>query len=176
MKKPHFSKQIGTIKPHTSWLMLAPFTLLFIVFTIIPILAAVGLSFTDFNMVQFPRFVFFENYERLFLDDEIFIISLKNTLIFAFLTGPVGYLLSFIFAWLINEFNPKLRSLLTLVFYSPTLAGNVYFVWLYIFSGDPNGMVNAYLRNLGLIGINHTVGITGKYVQPHKIHIAGQCR
>ena len=139
------------MKSHTSYLMLAPFAVLFLIFTVIPVLAAVGISFTNFNMVQPPKFVGLENYSRIMLDDEVFIIALKNTLIFAFITGPIGYILSFVFAWCINEFNPKLRALLTLIFYSPTLAGNVYFVWTFIFSGDQYGMLNGFLMNLGVL-------------------------
>lgn len=136
----------------TSYVMLAPFALLFTVFTVIPVFASVILSFTNFNMVQTPHFAGLDNYARLFLEDEEFLISLKNTIIFAFMTGPVGYILSFVFAWCINEFNPKLRSILTLIFYAPSLAGNVYVVWTYIFSGDQYGLINSYLMSWGFMG------------------------
>ncbi|MBQ8753236.1 MAG: sugar ABC transporter permease [Clostridia bacterium] len=136
----------------TSYVMLAPFALLFTVFTVIPVFASVILSFTNFNMVQTPTFAGLDNYARLFLEDEEFLISLKNTIIFAFMTGPVGYILSFVFAWCINEFNPKLRSILTLIFYAPSLAGNVYVVWTYIFSGDQYGLINSYLMSWGFMG------------------------
>ena len=132
-------------------IFLAPFTILFVVFTILPILAAVGLSFTYFNMLETPSFVGFDNYVRMFFDDDVFLIALKNTMIFALITGPIGYILSFIFAWLINEFGRGLRSLLTLIFYMPTLAGNVYFVWTYIFSGDSYGLLNSTLIKLGVL-------------------------
>ena len=139
------------IRSRTSYAMLAPFTVLFLLFTIIPVISATFISFTSFDMVNTPVFVGVKNYMRLFLNDEVFIIALKNTLIFAFLTGPVGYILSFLFAWCINEFGPKLRSLLTLVFYAPSLAGNVYFVWSFIFSGDQYGALNGFLMDLGFI-------------------------
>ena len=88
-----------------SLVFLAPFTILFFLFTILPILAAVGLSFTYFNMVDTPAFVGFDNYVRMLFDDDVFFIALKNTAIFAMITGPVSYILSFLTAWLINEFN-----------------------------------------------------------------------
>lgn len=131
--------------------MLAPYTLLFLVFTVIPIAASVYLSFTYFNMLQPPKWIGFSNYIRLFLNDDVFLIAVKNTLIFAFITGPIGYVLSFIFAWFINELRPRLRALLTLVFYAPTLAGNVFFIWIYIFSGDSYGFVNSRLMQLGIL-------------------------
>jgi len=135
----------------TSYVMIAPFAILFTVFTIIPVIIAVGFSFTSFDMVKLPVFVGLENYQRMLLDDEIFITALKNTLIFAFMTGPVGYILSFVFAWCINEFRPWLRSLLTLIFYAPSLTGNVYFVWTFIFSGDQYGFLNGMLMDLGIL-------------------------
>lgn len=134
-----------------SLVFLAPFTILFFLFTILPILAAVGLSFTYFNMVDTPAFVGFDNYVRMLFDDDVFFIALKNTAIFAMITGPVSYILSFLTAWLINEFNRFVRTILTLIFYLPSLAGNVYFVWVYIFSGDSYGLLNDVLIRLGIL-------------------------
>ncbi len=134
-----------------SLVFLAPFTILFVLFTILPILAAVGLSFTYFNMVDSPAFVGFDNYIRMLFDDDVFFIALKNTAVFAMIIGPVSYILSFLTAWLINEFNRFVRTILTLVFYLPSLAGNVYFVWVYIFSGDSYGLLNDVLIRLGIL-------------------------
>ena len=130
---------------------LVPFSIFFGLFTILPILAAIVLSFTYFNMMSAPTFVGFDNYIRLFFDDDVFLIALKNTAIFAMITGPISYILSFLVAWLINEFNRTVRTILTLIFYLPSLAGNVYFVWTYIFSGDSNGFLNSILLKLGAI-------------------------
>ena len=138
-------------KQGPSLAFLAPFTVFFFLFTILPIMAAIVLSFTYFNMVSTPTFVGFENYVRLFFDDDVFWIALRNTAIFAMITGPISYVLSFFVAWLINEFNRTVRTILTLIFYLPSLAGNVYFVWTYIFSGDSNGFLNSILIRLGLL-------------------------
>lgn len=138
-------KQIPSI------LFLTPFSVFFLMFTIVPILAAIVLSFTYFNMVSTPTFVGFDNYIRLLFNDDVFLIALKNTAIFAMITGPISYVLSFLVAWLINEFNRSVRTILTLIFYLPSLAGNVYFVWTYIFSGDSYGFLNSILLRLGLI-------------------------
>ena len=109
------------------------------------------MSFTDFDMVRLPRFVGLQNYTTLFLDDDIFIKSLGNTLFYALVTGPAGYLLSFLVAWLLSETSRGVRAVLMLIFYAPTLAGNVYMVWTYIFSGDSYGMLNSLLLRWGLI-------------------------
>ncbi len=134
----------------SSLIFLAPFTILFVLFTILPIAAAIVLSFTYFNMLSAPTFVGFDNYIRMFFDDDVFLIALKNTAIFAMITGPISYILSFMVAWLINEFNRFVRTVLTLVFYLPSLAGNVYFVWTYIFSGDSYGLLNNLLTKFGI--------------------------
>ena len=138
-------------KNRNVYFLLAPWLIVFIVFTIAPIFSAVTLSFSSYNILQPAKFNGFDNYLRLFLDDDVFILSLKNTAIFAVITGPVGYLLSFIIAWMINDMSPRARSVLTLLFYSPTLAGNVYFIWLFIFSGDSYGLINSNLLKLGAI-------------------------
>ncbi|MEV5028877.1 carbohydrate ABC transporter permease [Paenibacillus sp. LPE1-1-1.1] len=134
-----------------SYILLAPYMVLFAVFTVLPVLVSVVLSFTYFNMLEFPRFVGWQNYTRLFLDDDVFLIAVKNTLLFAVITGPISYIACFVFAWIINELSPKLRAVMTLVFYAPSISGNVYFIWLMIFSGDRYGIANGLLLKFGFI-------------------------
>lgn len=138
-------------KSKESYVFLAPFLLFFTVFILIPIICSVFFSFTYFNMLQAPKFVGFENYIRLFLEDDVFVKALQNTLVFAVLTGPLGFLLSFVVAWFINELNRFARSIITLFMYAPTLAGNVYFIWTFIFDGDAKGLMNSTLMKIGLI-------------------------
>lgn len=138
-------------KSRASYVLMAPFLILFLVFVVIPILSSVFLSFTSFNMLQIPKFVGFDNYIRMFLEDDVFVKALRNTVVFAIITGPLGYVLSFVVAWLINELNRGLRWFLTLVMYAPTLAGNIYYIWTYIFSGDSKGLVNSSLIQIGII-------------------------
>jgi len=134
-----------------SYILLAPYMLLFAVFTILPVIISMILSFTYFNMLEFPRFIGWQNYTRLFLEDDIFLIAIKNTLLFAVITGPVSYIACFVFAWIINELTPKLRAFMTLVFYAPSISGNVFFIWLMIFSGDRYGIANGFLIKWGFI-------------------------
>ena len=138
-------------KNKVAYVMIAPFMLLFFVFTVFPVFLSIVLSFTDFNLLEFPHFLGLDNYIRLFLDDDIFILACQNTLIFASITGPVSYLLSLLIAWFINELGPKLRSIVTLVFYAPSISGSVYLVWQTLFSSDSYGWVNGTLINLGII-------------------------
>mgnify|MGYP003292562004 CR=1 FL=1 len=135
----------------SSYYMIAPFMIAFLIFTVIPVIAAIVLSFTDFNMLQTPNFVGFDNYKTLFLNDDVFIIAVKNTLIMAFITGPGGYIACFIFAWFINELSNKVRAFMTLVFYAPSITGGAFFIWTYILSGDRYGVLNGVLMKLGVI-------------------------
>ena len=131
--------------------MLAPFLIAFLVFMVIPVVASIALSFFRFDMLGTPEFIGFDNYFRMIMEDKVFGISLANTLYFAVITGPVGFMLSFILAWFINELGPKARSVLSFLFYSPALMGNVYFIWQVMFSGDSYGYVNSLLISLNVI-------------------------
>lgn len=133
------------------YLMVAPYYIIFMLFTIVPVFVSLFLSFTQFNMLEMPIFVGVDNYIRLILDDDTFLLACKNTLIFATMTGPVSYLLSLMFAWFINELTPKIRAVVTLIFYAPSISGQVYLIWQTLFSSDQYGWVNGTLMKLGLI-------------------------
>ena len=135
----------------TAYFMLAPFLILFIVFTVLPVLLSIFLSLTDFNMLEVPRIVGISNFMRLFLEDEIFILACQNTLIFAAVTGPVSYILALLVAWFINELPPKIRAVVTLIFYAPSISGQAYLIWKTLFSSDSYGWANAVLIKYGLI-------------------------
>ena len=150
----------------TLYLMMLPYMIGFTLFTILPVLISLYLSFTSFNMLQFPKFVGFNNYLTLFLDDEIFITAIKNTLIIAIICGPFGYILSFVFAWLINELPDTLRVIMTVVFYAPSLSGNAISVWALIFSSDIYGYANAFLIKFGFINTPITWLTNAKYILP----------
>lgn len=141
-----------TLKMHrTSILFALPYLLLFAVFTVLPVVMSLILSFTRYDILNPPEFAGVSNYLRLFLEDEVFLIAVRNTLLFAIITGPVGYLACLLVAWMINEFPPKLRAVLTLIFYAPSISGAVYVVWSIIFSSDAYGIANYFLTTLGLI-------------------------
>ncbi len=130
--------------------MATPFFLLFFLFTVVPVLGSVVISLTSFDMLQLPKFVGVDNYIRLFLNDDVFLKALSNTFIFAVIIGPLGYIFSFLFAWLLNEVNRKVRTVLTLCFYAPSISGNMVVVWQYFFSGDSQGYLNSVLYQLGI--------------------------
>lgn len=134
------------------YLCMAPFLILFFLFTILPVFISIGLSLTDYDMLSTIKWVGFSNYSYLFLEDDIFIIALKNTLIFAFISGPATYILSFVMAWLICRLG-KSRNFFSLAFYAPSICSGVALstIWLYFFSSDSYGFINQALMNMGLI-------------------------
>ncbi len=134
-----------------AYLMIAPYCLIFFLFTVVPVFLSALISFTDFNMLQLPNIVWFDNYIDLFFADDIFLIACKNTLIFAAIVGPVSYLMAFLIAWFINELPPRIRAIVTLIFYAPSISGQVYLIWATLFSADSYGWVNATLMELGFI-------------------------
>lgn len=131
--------------------LLTPFFILFFLFIFLPVVCSIILSFFSFDMVAAPSFSGIDNYVRMFLDDDVFLTTLKNTLLLAVLTGPAGFLLSFVLAWFINEFNPKIRTVLSFMFYCPALVGNALYIWQVAFSNDSYGYANSLLLSAGLI-------------------------
>jgi multiple sugar transport system permease protein len=133
------------------YLFLAPYAILFFTFFILPIATSIVLSFTYYNILEPPRFIGLQNYINLILQDEVFLTSIKNTLVCAVIVGPVGYILSFLFAWFINELPKWLRAIAVVVFYAPSIAANAFTVFSIIFRGDAYGWFNAILMEYGLI-------------------------
>ncbi len=149
-----------------SYVMLAPFFIFFIVFLVLPILSSIVLSFTNFDMINTPSLAGLGNYMRMFLDDDVFPVVFKNTMLFAIICGPAGFLLSFVLAWFINEFSPMVRTLLSFMFYAPALVGNAHFIWTVAFSSDSYGYINSALLSLGLITEPVTWLSTAEYIKP----------
>lgn len=155
-----------------AYFMVAPFMIIFTCFTILPVVLSAVLSLTNFNLLQIPDFVGADNYIRLFLDDDIFIIACQNTLIFAAIVGPVSYIMSFLVAWFINELSPKIRAVVTLIFYAPSISGNAYLIWKTLFSSDRYGWANAMLLEMGAIDTEIAFFEDADYVMPLCIIVA----
>ena len=142
------------IKKHKiSFLFLAPFLILFTTFTIIPVAISFVQSFMYYNIVEKPRWIGWSNFKLLFVDDEVFLKAIANTLKFALVTGPIGYILAFLLAWLISQIPVKYRFFYTLCFYTPAITSGVAIsvIWLYLFSGDRYGLINYWAIKLGII-------------------------
>jgi len=138
---------------HPAW-FLTPYWLLFFLFVVIPVVIAIVLSFTFFNSIQFPTFVGMKNYVELVTMDTVFMRNvLPNTIKFALIVGPVGYLLSFTLAWMLAQIPHKSRTVLAVILYSPSMTIGVAMqvMWIIIFSGDQMGYLNNILLNLNIV-------------------------
>ena len=155
-----------------AYLMVAPYMIIFTCFTVLPVVLSAVISLTDFNLLEWPNFVGPENYIRLFLDDDIFITACQNTLIFACIVGPTSYLMSFMVAWFINELSPKIRAVVTLIFYAPSISGQAFLIWKTLFSSDRYGWVNAWLLKLDLVSKEIAFFEDADYVMPLCIVVA----
>ena len=116
-------------KSRVSYLMLLPFVFFFTLLLLLPILTSIVLSFTSFDFFNTPVFVGFDNFITLFVEDAEFITALQNTFLFALITGPLSYMLCFFIAWLINDLNRLMRSVITFIFYAPSISGSLYTIW-----------------------------------------------
>ncbi|MBQ6514790.1 MAG: sugar ABC transporter permease [Clostridia bacterium] len=133
------------------YLFLAPYAILFITFFILPVCTSIFYSFTYYNILEPPRFNGVQNYINLILQDDIFLTAIKNTFVCAVIIGPVGYILSFLFAWFINELPKWLRAIAVIIFYVPSIGGAAFEVFLIIFRGDAYGWFNSILMEFGVI-------------------------
>ncbi|MDR3174521.1 MAG: sugar ABC transporter permease [Treponema sp.] len=138
-------------KYRVCYLFLAPYALVFILFFVTPLVISVFYSFTYYNILEPPKFTGLRNYINLLLGDDVFVKAMKNTFVMAAVTGPIGYLASFLFAWFINELPRYIRAVVTLIFYAPSISGAVYMIWAIIFSGDAYGYINGLLMSLGIL-------------------------
>ena len=138
----------------TAYIFLTPYLIMFLTFIVIPVVVASLLSFTYFNTVQPPKYIGFDNYISMLTQDEVFMqYVLPNTIKFALVVGPGGYILSFLLAWMLVQIPRKPRTILTLILYSPSMTMGIVMavVWRIIFSGDQIGYLNSLLMNWGFI-------------------------
>lgn len=160
-------------KHGTGYMLMLPFIVLFVIFTVIPVCVAIGTSLTNYNMLQSADFVGLNNYKLLLLEDDVFLIALKNTLIFSCITGPVGFMMSFIVAWVINNLK-RGKGFFSLAFYAPSLTSSIAMstIWLIMFSGDRYGYINNILYKIGIIAEPILWTQDAKYILPVVIIIS----
>ena len=163
MSSKYFNKYV-TLRKHNAqvawkkakvskmcYLFLAPYAILFTMFYILPVINSIFFSFTYYNILEPARFIGIHNYVSLILEDDVFLIGIKNTFMIAIITGPLGYILSFLFAWLINELPRWIRAVTIVVFYAPSISGTLYTIFSILFRGDYYGPVNSILIEWGII-------------------------
>ncbi len=157
------------------WVMLAPFLLMFFLFIVVPVIVAITLSFTQYNSVQPPKIVGIKNYILVLTQDPVFMQKvLPNTIQYALIVGPGGYMLSFLLAWVLSQLTKLPRTILAIIIYSPSMTSGVIIstVWAIIFSGDRTGYLNSYLLRMGFIQEPILWLQSPKYLMPIMILVA----
>lgn len=160
---------------HPHWIMLLPYLLLFIAFILLPIILAVGLSFTNFDSVKIDSFEALENYIRAFSKDTVFMQNiLPNTILYAVIVGPGGYVLSFIMAWILSQLTKVPRTVLAVILYMPSLISGVAVstIWAVVFAGDRTGYLNNLLLGWGIINEPVAWLTSTEYLMPIMIFVA----
>ncbi len=173
-KRHHKTNGINGSAWSAFWLV-APFATLFIIFIVIPVAVSALLSLTYYNAIDFPRFVGIQNYIDMFTRDREFMMYvIPQTLTFAIIVGPGGYVLSFIIAWMLAQLPRGIRTVLALIVYTPSLAGGVMIgvIWKSFFSGDQFGYLNAFLMNLGILKAPVAWLTNPQYLLPITIFVA----
>lgn len=150
-----------------SYVLMLPYLVLFFLFTVTPVIIAIALGFTQYNMIQPPHFIGLVNYIKMFLDDDVFLIAFQNTVMFGIVIGPLSYLMCFFVAWMIAGFKPFIRAIITAVFFIPTIIGvSGWGIWRLVFSPDQYGVLNGLLMQFGFL--NEPIGwlIDNKFIMP----------
>lgn len=132
------------------YFFLLPYAILFLTFYVAPMITSIYFSFTNYNILEKPDFIGARNYLNLFLQDEVFTTAIKNTFLIAVATGPVGYIMAFLFAWLINELPKWIRTLVVFFFYVPSISGTAFLVFKLLFNDDAYGWINQWLIKLNI--------------------------
>lgn len=134
----------------TGWLFAMPWIIGFLLFTAGPMLFSLYTSFTRYNIIQDPRWIGVENYERLFADP-FFWKSLQNTFWMVLIKLPLSMLVALVLAMLLNINLPGEKAFRTIIYLPNVLSGiAAIFLWQFILA--PTGLLNAALNPLGING------------------------
>jgi multiple sugar transport system permease protein len=147
-----------TRRTAVAWLFLTPFLLVFLLYTVIPTVAALGFSLTDLRGTDLRHpfavdFTGLENYVRLF-QDEIFVRDIVNTAVFVAVGMPLTMGIGFALALALNSGVRRLRGVFRTAFFAPVVTNvvAVALIWQYAFNA--NGTVNKVLGAVGFAGPN----------------------
>lgn len=147
-------KSVYARRGNKAYLYLLPWFIGFAVFQAYPLVASLGYSFTDFNVLSKMNFVGFDNYINLFIKDREFKKSLNVTLMYTLYTVPFKIIMSLLIALLLNKSRKGIGFLRT-VFYLPSLFGGsiaVAILWKLMFMD--NGLINEILSVFGIAGVS----------------------
>ncbi|MBN1313607.1 MAG: sugar ABC transporter permease [Anaerolineae bacterium] len=132
------------------YLFLSPWLIGFVVFLLLPMVASLVLSFTDYNIFSDPEWVGWGNFERMFFEDPRYWRSVKATLYFVFTAVPLRLIVALAVALMLNR-GTRLVGLYRAAYYAPSIVGSsvaVAVMWRQLFGGD--GLINFLLTSIGI--------------------------
>lgn len=139
----------GVERHRSAYVLVAPAVFLLVLFLVVPVLLAFGLSFTNARLISPnpPRFVGLDNFTRALVDDPVFTRSLINTFVFAAVVVPVQAALGLLLALLVNQ---KVRGVTAfrVVYFVPVVTSIVVVSILWKFMYQEQGLVNATINSL----------------------------
>ncbi len=148
--KEEIEELIPRTKNTLGVLFLIPIVTVVLVVLILPLIKILVRAFTDYNVIEVPKFIGFENFINLFSDDEVFQIALRNNFVIALFVTLIVGTLAFVISWLIRPAHKAVRYTIVLLFDLVSifvLAGGISF----LFSGDVYGFINSRLIEAGSI-------------------------
>lgn len=133
------------------YIFLSPWIIGFIIFTLYPIISSFFYSFTDYNIINPPKFIGLQNFKDL-MNDDLFFKSIKVTLYYTFLSVPLQLILSLALALLLNQKIPYMGFFRTALYLPSMVSGVVMsLLWLWIFNSE-FGLLNYLLSLIGIDG------------------------
>lgn len=135
------------------WLFIMPWFLGFLIFTLGPFIASLWLSFTSWELIGPAEWVGLRNFNTLFVEDRRFIKTLFNSVYFTVFYVPLTMILAFFLAILLNE-QVRMRAFFRTAFYLPSVSAGVGTMLLWIWLLNNDGLVNYFLRLVGIPGPN----------------------
>ncbi|MFK7603977.1 carbohydrate ABC transporter permease [Deinococcus sp. SM5_A1] len=155
----------------SAWLFLAPSLLLFAVFVLLPVLAALGISFSKWDLFTDPHWAGLDNYRQLLFEDKLFHKVLRNTFVYVIGTVPVQMIIAFFVALLLNR-GVWGQNALRVIYFLPVVSSTVAvaLIWSWIFNSN-FGVLNALLSAVGVEDLPGWLN-SSKYALPALIIVA----
>jgi multiple sugar transport system permease protein len=133
------------------FLFVSPWVISLLIFAAYPVLAAIYLSFTEYNILEPPKWIGLENYSKILTADKSFWISVSNTLYYSLISVPLRLGLALLLALVLN-LRAKGIGVYRTLFYLPALVPPVVSAIIFVVLLNPNGLVNSLLEAIGLPG------------------------
>ena len=151
-RHPHATSRLRRRETLQFYAFISPWIIGFLVFTAVPMVASLVISFTDWDSLSTPKFVGFGNYVKLFAHDPLFWRALTHTVYFALVSVPFSLLIALGLASMLAKPFRGARLFRTIIYLPalvPLVAAAIIFRWLFKPEGGP---INSFLSLFGVKG------------------------